>query len=193
MIARDNYYELEVLRKDGTLLGVDSIEKAFWDIVEDAQKVDGAGVGVLSSDQRDTWTQTREHLLSVSPVNRKTINSIEDLCVIITSEPTQQTRRLVLGLSREGVDVLIPTAAAAGLATARARSGETVHLRTHLSLPDGISCGSDCTHQLFELLLCLAVIIHHRRCFRPELRWTRLVARAYRCRLSFSLGQSKGI
>ncbi|KAI3478454.1 hypothetical protein L1887_59662 [Cichorium endivia] len=39
---------------------------------------DGAGVGVLSSDNRDTWTKTREHLLSVSPVNRKSINSVED-------------------------------------------------------------------------------------------------------------------
>lgn len=45
------------MRKDGTLLGVDSIEKAFWDIVADAQKGDGAGVGVLSSDNRDTWTK----------------------------------------------------------------------------------------------------------------------------------------
>ncbi|PWZ00834.1 acyltransferase ChoActase/COT/CPT [Testicularia cyperi] len=87
VIVRDNYYELEVLRKDGTLLGVDSIERAFWDIVEDARKADGAGVGVLSSDQRDTWTQTREHLLSLSPVNRKTINSIEDslFCVSLDS------------------------------------------------------------------------------------------------------------
>lgn len=87
MIARDNYYELEVLRKDGSLLGVDSIEKALWDIVADAKKGDGAGVGVLSSDNRDTWTKTREHLLSVSPVNRKSINSIEDslLCVSLDS------------------------------------------------------------------------------------------------------------
>lgn len=57
VVVRDNYYELEVLRKDGTMLGVDTIEKAFWDIVQDAQAADGPGVGVLSSDQRDTWTQ----------------------------------------------------------------------------------------------------------------------------------------
>ena len=41
-----------MIRKDGTLLGVDSIEKAFWDIVADAKKGDGAGVGVLSSDDK---------------------------------------------------------------------------------------------------------------------------------------------
>ncbi len=57
VIARDNYYELEVVRKDGTLLGIDALEKALWDIVADAQKGDGAGVGVLSSDNRDTWTK----------------------------------------------------------------------------------------------------------------------------------------
>ncbi|SPO43873.1 related to CAT2 - Carnitine O-acetyltransferase [Moesziomyces antarcticus] len=87
VIARDNYYELEVVRKDGTLLGIDTLEKALWDIVADAQKGDGAGVGVLSSDNRDTWTKTREHLLSVSPVNRKSINSVEDslLCLSLDS------------------------------------------------------------------------------------------------------------
>ncbi|EPQ31479.1 uncharacterized protein PFL1_00814 [Pseudozyma flocculosa PF-1] len=78
VIVRDNYYELEVLRKDGSILGADTIEKAFWDIVEDAKKGDGAGVGVLSSDSRDTWTHTREHLLTLAPVNRASINSIED-------------------------------------------------------------------------------------------------------------------
>nr|CDI52336.1 related to CAT2-Carnitine O-acetyltransferase [Melanopsichium pennsylvanicum 4] len=87
VIARDNYYEVEVIRNDGTLLGVDSLEKALWEIVADAKKGDGAGVGVLSSDNRDTWTKTREHLLSVSPINRKSINSIEDslLCVSLDS------------------------------------------------------------------------------------------------------------
>ena len=78
VIVRDNFYELEVVRKDGTFLGADSIEQGFWNIIEDAKKADGAGVGVLSSDHRDTWTHSREHLLSVSPVNRKSINSIED-------------------------------------------------------------------------------------------------------------------
>ncbi|KAN0061504.1 hypothetical protein ACQY0O_006351 [Thecaphora frezii] len=78
VIVRDNYYELEVLRKDGTVLGVDSIEKALWDIVEDAKRCDGEGVGVLSSDHRDTWTHAREHLLTLSPVNRASVNSIED-------------------------------------------------------------------------------------------------------------------
>lgn len=69
------------------MLGIDSVEKALWDIVQDAQSGDGEGVGVLSSDQRDTWTQTREHLLSLSPTNRKSINSIEDslFCVSLDS------------------------------------------------------------------------------------------------------------
>ncbi|KAE8215189.1 hypothetical protein CF327_g1503 [Tilletia walkeri] len=79
VIVRDNYYDLEVLAQDGkTILGPAEIEKSLWDIVEDAKRGDGAGVGVLSADARDTWAQNREHLLSVSPVNRTTLNSIED-------------------------------------------------------------------------------------------------------------------
>ncbi|CAD6904371.1 unnamed protein product [Tilletia laevis] len=79
VIVRDNYYDLEVLAQDGkTILAPAEIEKALWSIVEDAKRGDGAGVGVLSADARDTWAQNREHLLSLSPVNRTTLNAIED-------------------------------------------------------------------------------------------------------------------
>ncbi|KAK0569116.1 hypothetical protein OC861_001256 [Tilletia horrida] len=79
VIVRDNFYELEVLGQDGkSFLGPAELEKAFWQIVEDAKGGDGAGVGVLSADARDEWAKNREHLLSVSPVNRATLTSIED-------------------------------------------------------------------------------------------------------------------
>jgi len=79
VIVRDNFYELEVLGPDGkAILGPAEIEKGLWEIVEDAKRADGEGVGVLSADARDEWAKNREHLLSISPKNRATLNSIED-------------------------------------------------------------------------------------------------------------------
>ncbi|PWN52846.1 acyltransferase ChoActase/COT/CPT [Violaceomyces palustris] len=78
VIVRDNFYQLEVLDRAGKRIGLDSLEKAIWRIIEDAKAKDGEGVGVLSSDHRDTWTAAREHLLSISPLNRASVNSIED-------------------------------------------------------------------------------------------------------------------
>ncbi|UZJ54007.1 hypothetical protein CBS101457_003327 [Exobasidium rhododendri] len=78
IIARNNFYELNVLNEDGTIVPLEEIESALTDIVADAKKGDGAAVGVMTADGRDEWTRAREQLLSVSPQNRKTINSIED-------------------------------------------------------------------------------------------------------------------
>lgn len=63
VIARDNYYHLDVMRPSSTQPGrkeivpLDEIERALEKIVEDARKGDGAGVGVMTSDHRDTWAR----------------------------------------------------------------------------------------------------------------------------------------
>lgn len=78
IVARDNFYSLEVLNADGTTKDLADIEKALWDIVNDAQQSDGAGVGVLTSDDRDTWAKAREHLIVSSRKNAASLRNIED-------------------------------------------------------------------------------------------------------------------
>lgn len=82
--ARDNFYSVEVLNKDGNIKPLDDIEKALWDVVNDAKQADGAGVGVLTSDDRDTWAQAREHLIVSSPTNSASLRSIEDSLFIVS-------------------------------------------------------------------------------------------------------------
>jgi carnitine O-acetyltransferase len=84
--VRNNYYELQVVEPtEGKILRPEAIEEGLKAIVQDAKsREDGQGVGVLSSDERDTWAQTREHLLGISEVNRASVKSIETSLLAIT-------------------------------------------------------------------------------------------------------------
>ncbi|CAO1613351.1 unnamed protein product [Parajaminaea phylloscopi] len=78
VLVRDNAYSLDVLNEDGSVKELADIEKALWDIVNDAKQSDGEGVSVLTSDDRDTWALAREHLIVSSPSNAASLRSIED-------------------------------------------------------------------------------------------------------------------
>ncbi|PWN41844.1 acyltransferase ChoActase/COT/CPT [Ceraceosorus guamensis] len=84
VMARNNFYQVEVLGQDGVTRPLEEIEKAFTDIVEDAKKADGDAVGILTADDRDTWARAREHLLAISKVNRATLGALED-CLFVVS------------------------------------------------------------------------------------------------------------
>ncbi|KAL4402466.1 acyltransferase [Malassezia pachydermatis] len=84
VIVRDNYYELPVINEQGEVYPLDSLEKAIWAIVEDAKKQDGAGVGVMTCNDRDAWTLAREHLLSLGATNRKSLQSIQKSMFVLS-------------------------------------------------------------------------------------------------------------
>ncbi len=88
--VRNRYYELQIVEPtEGKLIRPDALEEALQAIVRDAEsRPDGEGVGVLSSDSRDQWAQTREHLLSLSPVNRASVRSIETSLFCLTLDTT---------------------------------------------------------------------------------------------------------
>lgn len=77
--VRNNYYELQVIDPaTGNILSPQAIEDGIKAIVADARtRPDGAGVGVLSSDDRDTWAVKREHLLRLSKQNVESVQSIQ--------------------------------------------------------------------------------------------------------------------
>lgn len=59
---RNHFYDLQVIDPEtGKILSPQSIEDGLKAIVADAKtRGDAPGVGVLSSDDRDTWAQVRE-------------------------------------------------------------------------------------------------------------------------------------
>lgn len=89
VMANDHFYSLDVVDKDGNGVSASELEKGFWSIAHDAQKRGPAAtsVGVLSGDDRDSWTSTREHLVSLSPTNRASVSRIEDSLFVVSLDP----------------------------------------------------------------------------------------------------------
>ncbi|CAG8433028.1 6323_t:CDS:2 [Ambispora gerdemannii] len=81
IIAKAQFYLIEVYDQNGQILSEGDIEKQLNDIIKDLRNMNtelDLPVGVLTADDRDKWTVAREHLLTLSPQNRETLNKIED-------------------------------------------------------------------------------------------------------------------
>ncbi|WVQ84423.1 hypothetical protein IAT38_006575 [Cryptococcus sp. DSM 104549] len=68
------------------------IEARFRAAVADAKARKESGeaaphVGVLSADERDTWTKNREHLILLSPSNRSTLTSLSSSLIALSLDP----------------------------------------------------------------------------------------------------------
>lgn len=89
VMANDHFYSLDVVSSDGNGIAPSEIEKGLWAIAEDATRRGPAetSVGVLSGDDRDSWTATREHLLTLSPTNRASVTQIEDSLFVLSLDP----------------------------------------------------------------------------------------------------------
>lgn len=106
-MALDHFYVLRVVdAESGDPLSASDLEAQLWAIAQDAQRRGAArdSVGLLSADDRDSWTVAREHLLSLSPVNRASCTAVEDSLFVlsldnytlksskyVSSSPTQDT------------------------------------------------------------------------------------------------------
>lgn len=80
VLARGHIYALDVLNPDGSLLSAKEIEANLWSIVNHVILQPAAlSVSSMTALDRDTWSDAREHLLSLdSTVNRKSLSKIED-------------------------------------------------------------------------------------------------------------------
>lgn len=104
VVANDHFYNLRVI-VDGEGVSVADLEAQIWAIADDAAaRGQGEGVSALSGDGRDAWTNAREHLLTLDPVNRATLTAIEDSLFLlaldsqtlksaeyVSSSPTRET------------------------------------------------------------------------------------------------------
>ncbi|WVQ95947.1 hypothetical protein IAU59_003046 [Kwoniella sp. CBS 9459] len=73
-------------------LPVAEVERRFKAAVADAKsrrdaQESPAQIGVLTADERDTWTKNREHLLLLSPSNRSTLESISSSLIALSLDP----------------------------------------------------------------------------------------------------------
>ncbi|GAA6059823.1 hypothetical protein JCM10212_003735 [Sporobolomyces blumeae] len=89
VMANDHFYSLDVVGADGNAVAPADLEAGLWAIADDATKRGPAqtSIGVLSGDDRDSWTLTREHLLALSPTNRASVTKIEDSLFVLSLDP----------------------------------------------------------------------------------------------------------
>lgn len=90
IMAHDFFYALQVADlKTGAPLGVDDIEWGIRKIVEDVLKRREQGetavrVGVLSSDERNTWAENYVHLRSLSSRNARSLDAIRESLFVLS-------------------------------------------------------------------------------------------------------------
>ena len=67
--------------------------EAFRKIKKTAASHKGSGIGVLTVDDRDVWTEFRQHLQDLSPKNAATLKTIESaiLLICLDDDPSPRT------------------------------------------------------------------------------------------------------
>jgi len=75
IVARKNQFFKVTYETDGKQLSTKELEQQFQRIYKSGEK--GAGVGVMTSENRDTWTEMRESLIKASPANLTALQTIE--------------------------------------------------------------------------------------------------------------------
>jgi len=89
VMVRDHIYHLDVFDEHGDIVPLPTLEKSISEIVADAQQRGmGEGVGVLSCDDRDKWTLTREHILQLGGANRANLDSIQSSLFVLSLDAT---------------------------------------------------------------------------------------------------------
>ncbi|WVQ82818.1 hypothetical protein IAT38_004950 [Cryptococcus sp. DSM 104549] len=85
VVLRNNRY----FKVDTKGRGKAELAEAFRKVKAAADGKEGSGLGVLCADDRDVWTDARDHLLSLSPSNKASIQTIDSaiLCVCLDDGP----------------------------------------------------------------------------------------------------------
>ncbi|RCH91472.1 Carnitine O-acetyltransferase mitochondrial, partial [Rhizopus stolonifer] len=76
VIRKNKFYVVDTFHK-GQQLSTAELQQQFQNIIDQAGYSKGVPLGVLTSDNRDTWTEYREHLMSVNPENARMLEKIE--------------------------------------------------------------------------------------------------------------------
>lgn len=80
VVRKNRFFKVDVEGR-----GAGELRKAVEEVVRvtDGQG-EGVNLGALTSENRDTWTEAREHLLSLSPNNKSSLESIESsICLFV--------------------------------------------------------------------------------------------------------------
>ncbi|WRT63165.1 uncharacterized protein IL334_000068 [Kwoniella shivajii] len=79
VVLRNNRY----FKVDTKGRGKDELSQALKEVKKIADGKEGSGVGILTADNRDVWTDARDHLISLSPSNKTAIETIDSAILLV--------------------------------------------------------------------------------------------------------------
>ncbi|KAG0238321.1 hypothetical protein BGW42_005554 [Actinomortierella wolfii] len=85
LIVDDQFFKIDVYSAEGKRLLDGDIERQFLLALEQLKHIEAsAPIGLLTCDHRDAWTVAREHLLTLDPLNRESLQTIEEALFCVT-------------------------------------------------------------------------------------------------------------
>ncbi|KAK8844806.1 hypothetical protein IAR55_006656 [Kwoniella newhampshirensis] len=79
VVLRNNRY----FKVDTEGRGKTELAEAFREVKKLADGKEGSGVGILTADNRDVWTDARDHIISLSPTNKAAVEAIESAILLV--------------------------------------------------------------------------------------------------------------
>ncbi|ODN89753.1 carnitine O-acetyltransferase [Cryptococcus wingfieldii CBS 7118] len=80
VVLRNNRY----FKVDTKGRGKKELQEAFEKVIKIADQKEGSGLGILTADDRDLWTETRDHVISMSTANKKSIETIDSSILLLS-------------------------------------------------------------------------------------------------------------
>ncbi|KAJ3106721.1 Carnitine O-acetyltransferase mitochondrial [Phlyctochytrium bullatum] len=83
VIRRNQFFTLDLKHSDGSQLSTAEIESQLQKIYDAAGSEDGVPLGILTTEDRDTWTKVREQLIAANPINKTSLDAIETAAFVV--------------------------------------------------------------------------------------------------------------
>lgn len=92
-VRKNKFYKVPLVNKDGTELSAAELEVQIESIIAQAGDAHGPAIGVLTSDNRDLWTDARAALLSAGQENAASLEDIESAMIVVALDDAKPVTR----------------------------------------------------------------------------------------------------
>ncbi|EIE80953.1 hypothetical protein RO3G_05658 [Rhizopus delemar RA 99-880] len=92
VLRKNKFYVVDTVH-NGQQLSTAELELQFQKIIDQAGSSKGVPIGVLTSDNRDKWTEYRDNLIKSSPENRQLLEKIESSDFVVCLDDSKPITR----------------------------------------------------------------------------------------------------
>ena len=95
VVRKGKFYAVDVVSPDGEFLSAADLQKQFEHIqqIADAAAEERFPVGILTAENRDTFTEARQMLLDAAPQNKQALEKIESAIIVLALDDNKPVTR----------------------------------------------------------------------------------------------------